>query len=237
MKDRDTFDLLFGALNNFAQGATPPEVSSVLTSARLTAIAKPDGGVRGIATGTTIRRVVARKLAKQFIKRFEEECSPFQYVLSTRGGTDCVGHMRMTMFFVLRCLRGCFECQELDPFYPSYGCRTVPHRTTVGSTTKAGVVWSRRLRARRHLDATPLLYRPPRSIGGSVRVAEPQRTDLRVPGRRVSGVPTSPGPRRSIGQGGRHKPSRRQDASLEQISRRAGLAPQWHHRVGDTHRV
>ena len=93
LDDRDTFDLLFGALSNFAQGATPPEVSGVLTSARLTAIAKPDGGVRGIATGTTIRRVVARTLAKQFIKTFEEECSPFWYALSTRAGTDCVGHM------------------------------------------------------------------------------------------------------------------------------------------------
>ena len=24
---------------------------------------------------------------------FEDECSPFQYALSTRAGTDCVGHM------------------------------------------------------------------------------------------------------------------------------------------------
>ena len=24
---------------------------------------------------------------------FEQECSPFQYALSTRAGTDCVGHL------------------------------------------------------------------------------------------------------------------------------------------------
>ena len=61
-------------------------------SARLTALKKADGGVRGIATGCTLRRLVARTLAKQFAKDFEEECAPFQYALSTRAGTDCVGH-------------------------------------------------------------------------------------------------------------------------------------------------
>ena len=61
--------------------------------ARLTALTKTDGGVRGIATGCSLRRLVARTLAKQFIKVFEAECSPFQYALSTRAGTDCVGHM------------------------------------------------------------------------------------------------------------------------------------------------
>ena len=40
-----------------------------------------------------MRRLVARALAKQFIKVFEAECSLFQYALSTRAGTDCVGHM------------------------------------------------------------------------------------------------------------------------------------------------
>ena len=61
--------------------------------ARLTALTKPDGGVRGIATGCSLRRLVARTLAKQFMAVFESECAPFQYALSTRAGTDCVGHM------------------------------------------------------------------------------------------------------------------------------------------------
>ena len=61
--------------------------------ARLTALTKPNGGVRGIATGCTVRRLVARTLVKQFMKVFEAECAPFQYALSTRAGTDCVGHL------------------------------------------------------------------------------------------------------------------------------------------------
>ena len=36
---------------------------------------------------------MARTLAKQFASEFEAECAPFQYALSTRAGTDCVGHM------------------------------------------------------------------------------------------------------------------------------------------------
>ena len=51
----------------------------------MTALSKPFGGVRSIA--------IARTLAKQFMEEFEAECAPFQYVLSTRAGTDCVGHL------------------------------------------------------------------------------------------------------------------------------------------------
>ena len=47
----------------------------------LTPLAKPDGGVRGIATGSSLRRLVARILARQFMKEFESECAPFQYAL------------------------------------------------------------------------------------------------------------------------------------------------------------
>ena len=93
LEDSNTFDLLTEALNSLAQAAVPRVIADVLMSARLTAIAKKDGGVRGIATGTTLRRVVERTLAKQYMKDFEDECSPFQYALSTRAGTDCVVHM------------------------------------------------------------------------------------------------------------------------------------------------
>ena len=58
----------------------------------MTALQKPDGGVRGIATGTSFRRLVAKTLARQFSKQVETTCAPFQFALSTRAGTDCVGH-------------------------------------------------------------------------------------------------------------------------------------------------
>ena len=53
---------------------------------------KPDGGIRGIATSTSFRRLVSKSLARQFMKNVEDACSPFQFALSTRAGTDCVAH-------------------------------------------------------------------------------------------------------------------------------------------------
>ena len=94
LDESDTTELLFGACSSsLAQAKVPEEVASVLMGARLTALTKPDGGVRGIATGCSLRRLVAQTLEKQFMAVFEAECAPFQYALSTRAGTDCVGHM------------------------------------------------------------------------------------------------------------------------------------------------
>ena len=93
MDDRDTLELLFEAATSFAQAAVPASVAAALTTARLTALSKRDGGVRGIATGCSFRRLVARAPAKQPAEDFEQECSPFQYALSTRAGTDCVVHL------------------------------------------------------------------------------------------------------------------------------------------------
>ena len=84
---------MFAACSRLAQAKVPAQVATALMGARLTGVAKPDGGVRGLATGRTFRRLVARNLAKQFVKVFEAECSPFQYALSTMAGTDCVGDM------------------------------------------------------------------------------------------------------------------------------------------------
>ena len=70
----------------------PETIRSAFMSASMTALQKPDGRVRGIATGTSFRRLVARTLARQFGKAVEATCAPFQFALSTRAGTDCVGH-------------------------------------------------------------------------------------------------------------------------------------------------
>ena len=48
--------------------------------------------MRGIATGTSFRRLVAKTLARQFGKAVEAVCAPYQSDLSTRAGTDCAGH-------------------------------------------------------------------------------------------------------------------------------------------------
>ena len=67
-------------------------LSKAFMVASMTALQKHDGGVRGIATGTTFRMLVAKTLARQFSAEGEAACAPYQFALSTIAGTDCVGH-------------------------------------------------------------------------------------------------------------------------------------------------
>ena len=93
LNDSDTFELLLEAVTSLVEATIPEDIAAALMGVRLKALSKPDGGVRAIATGCSLRRLVARTLAKQFAAEFEDECAPFQYALSTRAGTDCVEHM------------------------------------------------------------------------------------------------------------------------------------------------
>ena len=93
LEGTNIFDMLFEAASSFAQARIPEEVKAPLMSARLTALAKEDGGLRGNC-GREHSTAVGREDVGQAIRgEFEEECAPFQYALSTRAGTDCVGHM------------------------------------------------------------------------------------------------------------------------------------------------
>ena len=93
LDDCEVFQFLFRAAEDCASASMPESVSKAFMSATMTARQKPDGGVRGIATGTSFRRLVAKTLARQFGKAVESTCAPFQFALSTRAGTDCVGHV------------------------------------------------------------------------------------------------------------------------------------------------
>ena len=65
------------------------EIIEGLRVGRLTALQKPDGGVRGIVVGDILRRLVARTTAKQA----EKATAPFQYALSTKAGCECIAHI------------------------------------------------------------------------------------------------------------------------------------------------
>ena len=90
--DQEVFQLLVRAAEDCAAATMLETARKVFMSTTMTALQKPDGGVRGIATGTSCRRLVAKTLARQFGKAVEATCAPFQFALSTRAGTDCVGH-------------------------------------------------------------------------------------------------------------------------------------------------
>ena len=92
LDDIETTQLLFRAVEDLARGEVPEAASRPLMLATMTALEKKNGRVRGIATGTSFRRLAAKTLARQFSQNVEEACAPFQFALSTRAGTDCVGH-------------------------------------------------------------------------------------------------------------------------------------------------
>ena len=92
LDDAEILSLLFDAAEDFARGEIPDNVTRCLMLATMTALEKRDGGVRRIATGTSFRRLVAKVLARQFSEQVEQACAPFQFALSTRAGTGCVGH-------------------------------------------------------------------------------------------------------------------------------------------------
>ena len=80
-----------------AVGRVHDEIIEALRLDRLTALSKPDGGVRGIVVGDILRRMVARTIAKQIAKQVEAATAPFQHALSTKAGCECVAHMLQSM--------------------------------------------------------------------------------------------------------------------------------------------
>ena len=86
------------AASVLAKARAPPTVSAALALASMTALRKPDGGVRGIATGDAFRRLVSRALAKTWAATFDEATRPFQHALSARSGMDAlVARLRVAL--------------------------------------------------------------------------------------------------------------------------------------------
>ena len=78
LSDADGLELLMHAASVLAQARVPPAVAAALALARMTALQKPDGGVRGIATGDVFRRLVSRALAKTWASTFDDATRPYQ---------------------------------------------------------------------------------------------------------------------------------------------------------------
>ena len=77
---------------SFAQASIPEEILAALRVEQMTALQKPNGGVRGIVVGDVIRRLVAKTMTKHFMARFETATKPFPHALATRAGCESIAH-------------------------------------------------------------------------------------------------------------------------------------------------
>ena len=83
----------FLVAEKMARGEVPQSVVKMIRLGRMTALSKPDGGVRGIVAGDVVRRLVARTMAQQLGKAVEAATAPHQYALSTKAGCECIAHI------------------------------------------------------------------------------------------------------------------------------------------------
>ena len=93
LDDAHATHLFFQVGVRLSRGEVPPSVVRMVRQGRMTALAKPDGGVRGIVAGDVIRRLVARTMAQQLGDAVEAATSPCQYALRTKAGCECVAHV------------------------------------------------------------------------------------------------------------------------------------------------
>ena len=89
-------DNLYYFASQLAHGKISEELRAGLAVSSLTVLRKideagrPTDDIRGIATGTAIRRLTARTIAQQYADKVLDYTSTFQFALSTRAGLDCV---------------------------------------------------------------------------------------------------------------------------------------------------
>jgi hypothetical protein len=84
-------------LNIMVAGAVPESVAPFLCGARLHAALKKDGGIRPIAVGNLLRRLVAKLAARALADRAATLLSPNQLGVGVRGGCEAILHAAREM--------------------------------------------------------------------------------------------------------------------------------------------
>jgi hypothetical protein len=86
------FALLLSICRLVAAGRITERVAETLTTGRLMAMAKPERGVRPIAVGEVLLRLVGRAIGRQLREQFQQSLQPFQFGVATPGGCEAVVH-------------------------------------------------------------------------------------------------------------------------------------------------
>lgn len=78
--------------NTLNAGQAPPALSSYLAGAPLVALTKPKGGIRPIAIGETLRRLVSKLCCLRIAATAHNSLSPHQIGVATKGGIEAAIH-------------------------------------------------------------------------------------------------------------------------------------------------
>ena len=82
----------FRASEQLSRARVPHSIREAVRLGRLTALQKPNGGVRGIVAGDIVRRIVARTMSQQLMSEVQHATVPFQYALATKSGCESIAH-------------------------------------------------------------------------------------------------------------------------------------------------
>lgn len=91
--DDEVGRLLAIVLSMLARGDIPAEVRPLICGASLVALPKRDGGLRPIAVGDTLRRLVGKCLAHSVKEQAQARLEPTQVGVGTPGGAEAVIHV------------------------------------------------------------------------------------------------------------------------------------------------
>ena len=77
----------------FSRASISRGVVDGLRMGRITALQKPNGGVRGIVAGDAIRRLVSRTIAQELRHAVERAAAPHHCAMTTKAGCECIAHV------------------------------------------------------------------------------------------------------------------------------------------------
>ena len=91
-QNREPIDALTSFVNWLLAGHLPDDISVYFAGAPLLACSKKDGGIRPLAIGHTIRRLVSKCVCNVMKEKFETFFSPDQLGVGVKGGAETIVH-------------------------------------------------------------------------------------------------------------------------------------------------
>ena len=91
-RQEKTIESITNLVNNLLAGKMPKEIAKYFCGANLFGAKKKDGGIRPIAVGEILRRLVSKAAMRALSKKAEQLLSPLQLGVGVRGGCETVVH-------------------------------------------------------------------------------------------------------------------------------------------------